>query len=83
MKTKKILARLKSFMNADRRAQAAQSGAIKELLGKLKQKERELKQKLEHTTDDKERDKLAVKLAVCHAQRKKGLAILKEIKASN
>lgn len=81
MKTGKMLDRIRSFMDADQRAQIKQADAIKEILHKLKKKERHLKEKLENCKNSKEAEKLKVKVAVCHAQRKKGLAKLKEIRA--
>ena len=80
MKTRKIQARLKDLLSADRRAQVKQADAIKELLAKLKKKERHLRDKLSNCKDDEDSKKLKVKIAVCHAQREKGLTILKEIK---
>lgn len=82
MKTRKIQSRLKNLLNSNRRAQVKQADAIKELLAKLKKKERHLRDKLSNCKDPEERKKLQVKISVCHAQRKKGLAILKEIKKS-
>ncbi len=80
MKTRKIQSRLKDLLNANRRAQIKQEGAIKELLAKLKKKERHLRDKLSNCKDDEDSKKLKVKIAVCHAQREKGLTILKENK---
>jgi hypothetical protein len=81
MKTKKLLARLKTYMDADQRAQVKQADALKDVLAKLKKKERQLRDKVADCDDDQARKKLELKLAVCHAQRKKGLALLKQIKA--
>jgi hypothetical protein len=69
-------------MDEDRRAQIEEADAIREVLDQLKKKERHLRDKLERTNEEGEREKLTVKIDVCHAQRKKGLAILKAIKAS-
>ena len=82
MKTKKILSRLKTLINADRRAQVKQADAIKQLLAELRKKERRLCEKLANCEDRKERKKLQIKQAVCHAQREKGVAILKDIRRS-
>lgn len=82
MKTKKIQSRLKNLLNSNRRAQIKQADAIKELLAKLRKKERNLRDKLSNCKDPEESKKLQVKIAVCHAQRKKGIVLLKEIKKS-
>jgi hypothetical protein len=82
MKLKKIQTKLAALLNADQRAQIKQASAIKELLGKLKKKERHLKEKLEVCDDEAQRKKLETRLNICHAQRLKGLTLLKEIKAA-
>lgn len=82
MKTRKIQSQLKNLLNANRRAQIKQEDAIKELLAKLKKKEHDLRDKLSNCKDSDESKKLQVKIAVCHAQREKGLTILKEIEKS-
>jgi hypothetical protein len=82
MKTKKLLSRLAEFFDADRRAQLSQLDTIREVLKNLKHKEHKLKEELEQETDPAERKKLETKLNVCHTQRKKGLAFLKELNGS-
>ena len=81
MKTKKLLDRLHTLLNADQRAQLKQEDAIKELLEKLHKKERHFKENLALVKDKEQRDKLERKISVCHAQRKKGLELLKQLKA--
>jgi hypothetical protein len=83
MKTRKILTRLKTLIDADRRAQIKQADAIKQLLAQLRKKERRLRDKLSNCEDQKERKKLQIKMAVCHAQREKGVTILKDIRQSS
>jgi hypothetical protein len=83
MKTKKLLSRLTEFFNSDRRAQLSKLDTIKEVLKNLKKKEHKLKEELENETDPVVREKLETKLNVCHTQRKKGLAILKELNGSS
>ena len=79
MKTKKLLSRLAEFLDRDRRAQLAEADSIKEVLRKLKNKEQHLKEQLKEENDAKELQALEVKLAVVHAQRKKGEQLLREI----
>lgn len=81
MKLKKIQDQLVALLNADQRAQAKEKAALKELLGKLKKKERRLRDKLANCKTEEERKTIATKLAVCHAQREKGLGLLKRIKS--
>lgn len=81
MKMRKILEKVQDFLDADSRSQQQQKDSISEVLEKLKEKEKKLQNELEHSVDRQEKDKLERKIAVCHAQRKKGLAILKEMRS--
>lgn len=82
MKLKKIRERLGTLLSADQRAQAKEKAAIKELLVKLKKKERHLRNKLADCETEEQRKKIETKLSVCHAQREKGVALLREIKSN-
>ena len=80
MKMRKILQKVQDFLDADSRSQQQQKDSISEVLEKLKEKEKKLQDELEHAVDAQEKDKLERKITVCHAQRKKGLAILKQLR---
>jgi hypothetical protein len=80
MKTRKLLARLADFLDADRAAQQAEVESIRKLLKKLKEKERNLRDKLDRETDPDEREAIAAKLDVVHAQRRKGLDRVRAIR---
>lgn len=82
MKLKKIRERLGTLLSADQRAQAKEKAAIKELLVKLKKKERHLRNKLADCESGEQRKKIETKLSVCHAQREKGVALLRQIKSN-
>lgn len=73
MKTRKLLARLADFLDADRSAQRAEIKSIRKLLKKLKEKERDLGEKLDRETDPDQCAAIADKRDVVRAQRKKGL----------
>ena len=79
MKLKKIQQQLGALLNADLRAQSKEKAAIKQLLAKLKKKERHLVAKLAACETEEQRKKIETKIAVCHAQREKGLVLLKQI----
>jgi hypothetical protein len=81
VKLKKIQSTMKNWIDSDRKAQLQEADAIKELLGKLKKKERHLRERMASCKDKEEHNKLNIKLLVCHAQREKGLALLKEFKS--
>jgi hypothetical protein len=80
MKTKKLLSKLADLLNADRRAQIENVRCIKEILKKLKKKERDLKEKLDEEDDPDKRAEIDAKLRVIYAQRTKGVGILQELR---
>ena len=82
MKLKKIQERLGTLLSNDQRAQAKEKAAIKELLAKLKKKEHQLRDKLADCESEEQRKKIETKLAVCHAQREKGVALLRQLKSN-
>ena len=82
MKTKKLISKLADFLNADRRAQLDHAKSIKEVLTKLKKKERDLKKKLQAEDDPEKRAEIDAKLRVIYAQRGKGVSILKDLRGN-
>jgi hypothetical protein len=82
VKVKKLLVQLGDYLNAERRAQIAKYDSIKKILVKLKKKTNFLKGRLERESDETLQESLRQEIGVITAQRKKGLAILKEIKAA-
>ncbi len=77
MKYKKMLKRLKELLSEEAQQKKAQCKELKRLLKLLKKKEKALRERLEHETGEKQREKLKKRIAVLHAQRKKGLEALK------
>jgi hypothetical protein len=82
MKTRKILEKLGQFLNADRAAQHEELESIRKILKQLKGKELKLREKLATVPDAEEREELAAKLEVVHAQRLKGIERVTELRAS-
>lgn len=80
MKTRNLLSRLTHFLDADTKTQQKEIKSIRELLKKLKQKERDLKEKLEKRPDREDADEIRIKLDVIYAQRMKGLERVRQIK---
>jgi len=80
MKTPKLIKKAKEYLDADKSKQRKEQKCIKELLKKLKKKEHHLKDKLEKENDPEKRQQMSKDLHVIFAQRKKGVAILKELK---
>lgn len=79
MKTKHLLAKLNALVNTQASIQQEEIRSIKKLLKKLKQKERDLRKKLEHHKDEDERAEIATKIEVIYAQRMKGVERLRAL----
>ena len=83
MKRKKILQKLAEFFDMDVRARSQSKDEINELLSRLKQKELELKKKLERETDPSKQRVLEQKIDLVHRQRKKGLNMMIELRSED
>ena len=82
MKTSKLLKKIRTYIDSDQKKKKNQTGNIKTLLKKLKQKYRAKKAELEKENDSKKKNKLKKECKVLLAQRKKGLKTLKSLKNS-
>ena len=80
MKLKKLLEKVEKFLSADRDTQAVERKSVRELLKKLKDKERSLRKQLDDSRDSEERDSLKTRLEVVHAQRKKGVERIRALR---
>ncbi len=78
MKRKKLLKKLGDFLDSDKREACKRQGKLKEILKKLRDKERQLAQKLEDEQDEKKKKRLQKELDIVHAQRIKGISVYKE-----
>lgn len=78
MNTSKLIRKAKKYFKGGKQRKEAKY--IKELLKKLKKKERGLKAKLEKEKDPKKRRQIRKSLNVICAQRKKGVALLKDLR---
>lgn len=79
MKLKKILQKVEILLNPAKEEQRQHNiKGIKKLLKKLRAHEKALHKKLAKTYDESDRQKIRNKIALVHAQRKKGLATLKK-----
>jgi len=76
MKTSKIIKYLKKALN---KGDAHKKDALRDILDKMKKKERKLKNRLEKSTDEAERALLLEKLKVNQAHRKKGVEALRKL----
>ncbi len=80
MKAKKLLERVRRFLDADTHTQLEQIKSIRTILKQLKEKERELQDKLSHEHESESQEALQNKLDVIYAQRKKGLDQIRRLK---
>jgi 3-methyladenine DNA glycosylase AlkC len=80
MKAKKLLERVRRFLDADTQTQLEQIKSIRKTLKQLKEKERELQDELSHEQEPEARESLQNKLDVIYAQRKKGLDQIRQLK---
>jgi CHAD domain-containing protein len=81
MKTRTLLEKLGHFLGEDKASQRQEMKSIREVLKKLKDKEKHLREELDKDLDSDERHEIQTKLDVVHAQRLKGLDRVKELRA--
>ena len=80
MKFTKILEKLNDILDDDRRAQLQEIESLKVSIKRLKKKQKQYESECNATLDAKKKDKLAEKINVARAQRKKGLKLLKSLR---
>ncbi len=83
MKTRTLLEKLGHFLGQDKASQREEMKSIREVLKKLKDKEKHLREELDRDLDQDERHEVQAKLDVVHAQRLKGLDRVKELRAEH
>lgn len=80
MKLKKLISQTEEFLNSEERKRKEKKKYLKQVLKQMKEYENELNQRLQEETDTETIEKLNKKIALAHAQRKKGVTILKTLK---
>lgn len=81
MKLKKMLAQVEEFLDADKRKRKEEYIHMKHVLKKLRDYEDEVCKKLKSESDPEKVEKLERKMNLAHQQRKRGIEILKALKA--
>ena len=76
---KKLFAKAEAFLNSDKRKRKEKKKCLKHVLKKLRKQEEKFNAQLQNETAQKVIDKLNRKIALVHAQRKKGLALMKQL----
>ncbi len=79
MKQKKLLDKLKMFFDSNTREREKQKSDFKDILKKLKKRERKLKKKLDAEKKPGKQKLLKQEINVIYAQRKKGIKLIKEL----
>ncbi len=82
MKTQKLLERLAELLGTRGHAARRERRALLEVMGKLRAKERKFQRRLAEIDDPSEREELERRLRVVHAQRRKGVEQLLELRRS-
>jgi hypothetical protein len=80
MKTLKLLRKAEEILNAKKSKQRSEKKCLQEVLGKLKKRKHKLRDKLKNAGKSSERERIRKEMAIIHAQRKKGLKALKDLK---
>jgi len=78
MKTRKLLARLMAYLDGDARQRRRERDDLMTVLDKLKRREKKLKRQFDDERDAERRAALQQEIDIIHAQRKKGVRLLKE-----
>jgi hypothetical protein len=79
MKLKKLLQKVEQFLSAKERARKERMSSMHEVLDALKKKERRLQVRAKAEKNADARASIEKKREVVHAQRKKGLMVLKAL----
>jgi hypothetical protein len=80
MEFKKLLKKLKLYMDADAEQLQQEDEGLSKVLKKLKKKENHLKELVASEADTDEREILEQELNVIHSQRKKGIELLARVR---
>lgn len=77
---KKLLKKLKSYMDAEAEQLQQEDEGLSKVLKKLKKKEKHIKALIASEADQEEREILEQELNVVHSQRKKGISLLSNMR---
>ena len=80
MNFKKLLKKLKTYLNEDAEKLRKKDDGLSKVLKKLKKKERRLKESISAEQDSEERELLKQELKVVHSQREKGIVLLSSLR---
>ncbi|MGB5279109.1 MAG: hypothetical protein WBO73_12325 [Gammaproteobacteria bacterium] len=79
MPEKKLLARLRAYLNLSAKRRKKKADELKAVIAKIKKKEKALAAEIRNAEKGKNCEVLKTRYRILHAQRKKGLKALKKI----
>jgi len=82
MKLSKLLEKAEALLDPKERKRKAQKKNLKHVIKKLRKQEKSLLKSLESESSKPQAAKIQDQVNLAHAQRKKGLKVLKELKKS-
>jgi hypothetical protein len=80
MGTEKLIDKMQGLLKLDRDQQVKKRDKVRNLLKKLKKKQKDLEEKLKKEQDGEKKRRLQQNLKVIYAQRKKGIKLCKSLK---
>ena len=80
MKVKKLIKKAEAFLNSEERDRKQKKKYLRQVLRKLSKHEKKLRLRLAQEQPEQEASRLRKKLALTHAQRVKGVRLLRELK---
>lgn len=83
MKLKNIFKKFEGILDSEEQSRKSKRKHLEHVLNKLRKFERETTARLKLETDESTKKHLKKKIALSHAQRKKGVRVLQKLKAKN
>jgi hypothetical protein len=80
MKIRKLLVKARSLLDAKERKSKVKKKSIKHIIKKLRKREKALQGRLKKEPSKSKSAKISEQINLTHAQRKKGLKVLKKLK---
>ena len=83
MKLKKLFKKAENFLDSDERSRKEKKKCIKHVLKKLRKYENEINEQIKDESSEESIKHLKKRIALTHAQRRKGMNLLKSLKKSS
>jgi hypothetical protein len=83
LKLKKLFKKAENFLDSDERSRKEKKKCIKHVLKKLRKYENEINEQIKDESSEESIKHLKKRIALTHAQRRKGMNLLKSLKKSS